>query len=355
MLFHLGSLWRLCELGVLPKVKRISSVSGGSITSGVLALNWDKLKAANFASGEFGKLVAEPIRELAERTIDEASIFGGVFLPGTVADRIIAAYEKHLFGQKTLQDLPDEPRFVFNATNVQTGSLWRFMKPYMGDYRVGLFDKPDVRIAHAVAASSAFPPFLSPVDLEPHRASFRATKGADRTSAPFTSHVILTDGGVYDNLGLETVWKRYKAVLVSDGGGKSGDEGEPKRDWARHAVRVFEITDNQVRSMRKKQVIGSILDKVRTGAYWGIRDDVMLHQQGAPVGLAARCPNANTMQLALTATRLKRLEDDVQKRIINWGYAVCDASVGRWFGEEAKVQGFILQPATTFPYDEVGV
>src|ERR1035437_6460162 len=36
MLFHLGALWRLNELGYLPKLNRISSVSGGSITAGVL-------------------------------------------------------------------------------------------------------------------------------------------------------------------------------------------------------------------------------------------------------------------------------------------------------------------------------
>ena len=38
-----------------------------------------------------------------------------------------------------LQDLPSDkegPRFVINATNVQSGALWRFSKPYMGDYKV---------------------------------------------------------------------------------------------------------------------------------------------------------------------------------------------------------------------------
>lgn len=38
MLFHVGALWRLYELGLLKPMKRISSVSGGSITAGVLGL-----------------------------------------------------------------------------------------------------------------------------------------------------------------------------------------------------------------------------------------------------------------------------------------------------------------------------
>jgi NTE family protein len=44
MVFHAGALWRLNELGLLKKLKRISSVSGGSITAGVLGMNWQKLQ-----------------------------------------------------------------------------------------------------------------------------------------------------------------------------------------------------------------------------------------------------------------------------------------------------------------------
>ncbi len=43
-LFHCGALWRLAELGYLPRLSRISSVSGGSITAGVLGLKWTKLR-----------------------------------------------------------------------------------------------------------------------------------------------------------------------------------------------------------------------------------------------------------------------------------------------------------------------
>src|SRR3982074_1911559 len=44
MLFHLGALKRLNEVGYLTKLKRVSSVSGGSITAGVLAMNWKRLR-----------------------------------------------------------------------------------------------------------------------------------------------------------------------------------------------------------------------------------------------------------------------------------------------------------------------
>ena len=38
MVLHIGVLWRLSETGLLQNIKRISSVSGGSITAGQLAL-----------------------------------------------------------------------------------------------------------------------------------------------------------------------------------------------------------------------------------------------------------------------------------------------------------------------------
>ena len=66
MVFHIGVLWRLNEVGLLPTIKRFSSVSGGSITAGVLAMNWTKLAfddrnvASNFAGA-----VVDPLRRMA--------------------------------------------------------------------------------------------------------------------------------------------------------------------------------------------------------------------------------------------------------------------------------------------------
>ena len=42
-LFHLGSIIRLNETGILSRADRISSVSGGSITSVYLGMKWDSL------------------------------------------------------------------------------------------------------------------------------------------------------------------------------------------------------------------------------------------------------------------------------------------------------------------------
>jgi NTE family protein len=87
MLFHLGSLMRLNELGYLKKLDRVSSVSGGSITAATLAMNWHALAFDdNGVATAFEKQVAQPIRKLAGHTVDEGAILGGVFLPGSVSD-----------------------------------------------------------------------------------------------------------------------------------------------------------------------------------------------------------------------------------------------------------------------------
>jgi NTE family protein len=326
MVFHIGVLWRLNELGFLPKLERVSSVSGGSITAGVLGARWGRLQFGPDGVGKgFEDQVVRPLRELAGRTIDARAIIGGALLPGTIAESVAAAYDKHLFGGATLQALPDRPRFVINATNVQSGALWRFSKPYMADYRVGRVPSPTVSLAVAVGASSAFPPVLSPVDLELPRGLVQPMEGVDLHEEPYTTEVVLTDGGVYDNLGLETVWKSYGTVLVSDAGGKMGAEAEPEHDWARHALRVLELVDNQVRSLRKRQVIDAYRRGDRQGAYWGIRTNIA--DYALPTALP--CPFDRTLDLANTPTRLKRMDAGLQERLINWGYAVCDAAMRR--------------------------
>ncbi len=328
MLFHLGALWRLNELGYLPKLARISSVSGGSLTAGVLGLKWARLGFdGNGVASAFEGEVVQPIRSLANETIDRGAILGGVLLPGSISDRIVDAYRTHLFGSATLQDLPrDPPRFVINATSVQTGALFRFSRPFMADYRVGLIPNPTTALAVAVAASSAFPPVLSPLKLPLDPASWAPASGLaseDLHQDPYLSEAVLTDGGVYDNLGLETAWKMYKTVLVSNGGGKMLARPDPHGDWARHALRINEIIDNQVRSLRVRQVIGAFEAGERNGTYWGIR--TCITDYGLPDALP--CPEEQTLALAATPTRLKGLDAVTQERLVNWGYAVCDAAL----------------------------
>ena len=179
-----------------------------------------------------------------------------------------------------------------------------------------------------------------PVGHFVNASAFTPNSGTDLQKPPYTTNVILSDGGVYDNLGLETAWKRYKTILVSDAGGKMQAEEAPKSNWASHAYRVLDLVDNQVRSLRKRQVIESYKDGTRSGAYWGIRTDILNYGVG---GLP--CPLPATLKLAETPTRLEAMDDQLQERLINWGYAVCDAALRRHVNPQIPAPGGFPYPA----------
>lgn len=311
-------------------------------------MNWRDLGfAAGAPSGRFEGLVVTPLRQMASTTIDEGAILGGLFLPGTVSDHVAGKYDALLFHGKTLQDLPDEPRFVINATNVQSGVLMRFSKPYMRDYRVGQVLSPRLPLARAVAASSAFPPVLSPCEIKVAEYGMHfepAQAGEDLHFPPYTTDLVLTDGGVYDNLGLETAWKRYDTILVSDGGGHLAPEPEPHHDWPRHAYRVLNLIDSQVGALRTRQIVALYQQRERKGCYWGIRQDIATYFPQYPLP----CPFARTLELAATPTRLAFLDDTLQERLINWGYAICDAALRRYYNPSLAAPG-------GFPYPDAEV
>jgi NTE family protein len=358
MLFHVGTLWRLNEIGYLRQLRCVCSVSGGSITAAVLGLHWGDLAfdrrgtAANFDAH-----VVDPIRGLAGRTLDVSAVLAGMVPGATVGGRLAAAYRRHLFGDATLRDLPSlhrGPEFVIKATNLQSGVLWRFSREYAADYKVGEIPRPEIELATAVAASSAFPPLLGPVRLRFSEDDYRPGSGQGLQRPPFTTRPTLADGGVYDNLGQEVAWKRCRTVLLSDGGGVAQPDGGELgpfpgwrwRDWGSQSVRVLKTIDNQVRSLRKRRAIAGFQamagsDEHRRGAYWGIRSNVrhFLPDSGLPA------PPEATAALAAVPTRLKRLDSGTQERLINWGYAICDAAVRRW------VDGSVSLPRG-FPYPD---
>ncbi len=91
-LFHIGALWRLNELGWLPKLDEIASVSGGSITSAYLGLRWKDLDFdGDGVAQSFEDAFVAPMRRMCSTTIDVGAILGGLGNPvGTLAGRVDA-------------------------------------------------------------------------------------------------------------------------------------------------------------------------------------------------------------------------------------------------------------------------
>ena len=97
MLFHVGGLIRINEAGLLAKIGRISSVSGGSITAAVLGLKWSELRFDERGIAQDLHKCVDLIRGLARVTIDVGAVMRGLLLPGTISSRVAAAYDETPF------------------------------------------------------------------------------------------------------------------------------------------------------------------------------------------------------------------------------------------------------------------
>lgn len=324
MLYHVGVLIRLNELGFLPRIREIGSVSGGSITAGVLGRAWPKLQFDGSGQAiNFAELVVDPVVRFAAVAVDVKAILLGL-LPGfTAANEVAKAYDRHLFAGATLQDLPDAPRFTFMATNLQTGSGWRLAKDYAADHRVGRIDRPHLPLSCVVAASSAFPPFLSPVRLHFERGTVKPMVGADLHMPPFTEQAILTDGGVYDNLGLERIWRRCRTILVSNAGAAMPEIGSPTRRWFGQTYRVLNIVQQQAENSRKRLLFGVNNLKQRNVAFWSIETPISAYGLSDAVPLASEA----AIRASKIRTRLNPFSAEEIELLLQVGYAGADASL----------------------------
>jgi NTE family protein len=153
----------------------------------------------------------------------------------------------------------------------------------------------------------------------------------------------LTDGGVYDNLGLERVWDRYATVLVSDAGApfriSENSSGLKFSELARSSRAVSIITE-QAHALRKRWLINDLKNGLVKGTYWGISThirDYHLEMYGSPPPLLD--DNKVTHSLARIRTRLNRFSADEQEQLINWGYSLADAAMRRHVVEKETAPG----------------
>jgi NTE family protein len=339
-LFHLGSVWALKRAGVLPTLDRIASASGGSILAGLLAVKWREVAAEPTDQDQiFRREVVDPLFSLTDSTLDISTSVMRLIRLHTLFDPLVYALDRHLYNRATLQQLPDRPRFVINATNVQSGALWRFMKPRMRDWRVGDVPNPNVRISHAVAASAAFPPFLSPFILKTDPRSFLSDSGKDLAIDKFRKRIVLTDAGVYDNLAIETAWKKYDTLLISDAGWPLPAEHTPSMLWLGHTRRVVNVLTHQIALIRQNQVKssfkiqrkhgdpnGSVHPLGRKGAYWGItsRPESYTDQDYYVEN------HVELEKVKRYKTRLERVPKVVREYLVDWGYFLTKLAIRKY-------------------------
>lgn len=278
-LFHLGALRRLAELGILghPDFRTVSAVSGGSITAAAFATAVARgmhLPPSRGVSTElWDRAVRDPLREFTRRNIRTPAI-AERFLPWNWFDAsagvkaLARYYERHLTDLR-LVETPVQPRFVFCATDMAYGVNWTYERCRMGDYRAGYKKPPasDLPLARAVAASSCFPPVFNPLPADVTAAELgggSVPPGPEREAC--IRGLRLTDGGNYDNMGLEPVWKDHAVVLVSDAGGLFTSQGDKGLLW--RIPRYQAIQEQQSRALRRRWLISNFHLGALRGTYW---------------------------------------------------------------------------------------
>lgn len=323
-LFHAGAVRRLNELGVLSRADTITSVSGGSIMTAQLASYRRALGADWPEPGKpafhFDEGFAEPLREFTRTNIRTRAVLRRL-LPNNWFDRNTASdalTKRYADGPApgTLADLPPAPRFVFCATDITNRKQWLFDagRRLMG--REGA-TRPaaDWPLARAAAASSCLPGAFTAMKID-----------LDDES------VELTDGGIYDNLGLEPVWRDHAVVLVSD----AAPSFTPDPDllaaiWRglRYAVTLLE----QATDVRKRWLISNFIRGDLDGAYWGIGS--------LPSSYGSESPYSDDLIAGVISQIRIDLDvfSDAEIAVLeNHGYLMADIAIGRHTPELAGDQ-----------------
>jgi NTE family protein len=272
--FHMGVLARLAHSGLLEEITFLSTVSGGSICAGLIFGAHDYQWPS---SPQFIDATVPRIRKLLTHTnlrnayIRQMPVAFATLQ--TSAKAFANAFRKSWDITGDLSDLPDSPRWIINATCHETGKRWRFEKKWMGDYRFGNVKYPKFSISEAVAASAAATPLVGPLILHTRQFQWVKYDTDDSTQSikPKYRKVHLWDGALYDNLGIEALFKRSDAdidfLIVSDAGIPLPETRF--RSWA-YPWRVIKIIGSQSQSLYTRWVMESIVNGSTSGSYFKI-------------------------------------------------------------------------------------
>jgi predicted acylesterase/phospholipase RssA len=224
-LYHLGLVRFLRDAGILPQVTHITSVSGGSIFAGHLVLNWDRYNGSpsefDAVASEFLSFVRLDVRNRIARRFPltlplrwPRRLLGRSNRKLTRTGLLEYHYEKYLYGDTSLFELPEKPALHLLATNLSEGCLCSFNRNGLlmvrrqpgNTFRIDPIHIGLATVPMAVTASSAFPGFFPPLELT--GADVGAKTGEFGRQA-------YTDGGVFDNLGVR-MFRCLERPLLAD-------------------------------------------------------------------------------------------------------------------------------------------
>lgn len=284
MAFHCGVLRWLADMECFENITHISSVSGGSLLTGLILRlsNWSWPSSAHYkieVLPRVRKILTE--QDLACQAMVSLSNPSNWKYLLSRANVLAKTIEDNWDIHARLANLPEQPVWSVNGTTAETGRRFRFKKTAVGDYELGYADAANFKVADAMAVSAAFPGLIGPFAIKTSdfmwhkRESWGATIDfAEKRQPPF-KHLHLYDGGVYDNLGTEPLFDSGKQepksdtdfILVSDAGaplprGNLGFSLNPFR-----MKRVADIMSDQARALRVRSFVNFLQNNPQRGAY----------------------------------------------------------------------------------------
>ena len=336
-LFHLGALRRLHELGILHDLTAISSVSGGSILAGFLAdllisqnIGCDRKQLRQFFDNvNWEETISKPFRQVTKKDIRTRSVlftlYKNFLFPQDRMERLEKSYKQNIT-EKTLKQLPESLKFIFCATDITFGINWEFTKHRVGSYMAGYIKGAENwPIARAIAASSSFPPVFGPMQITEDPANYKKGRYKNEDKEKLLAKVSLTDGGVYDNLGIEPVWKKssgYSMILVSDAGAPF--EFSTGKHYFSRLLRYSTVITKQVESLRKRYFYNLNHYKEYQGAIWQMKSTTDNHSAGYSKELIDN-------YISKVRTDLDRFLEAEAKVLENHGYYSCDFIMNKNF------------------------
>lgn len=340
--FHSGVLRRLALDGLLESVTFVSTVSGGSLLLGLVVCQsghrWP-------ASEEFLDDVLPRVRDrLTTATLQWSYLWRSVVLPWRLARGRAHVLARQLEVQweiyGTMQDVPEMPRWIANATCYETGRNWRFSRRRMGDYQTNYVLDPTTPIAEAIAASAAVPGLIGPLVIRSDEQDWhRYEKGKLVAAGTPAKRYALWDGGVYDNLGVEPLFKSgggfregFDFLLVSDASAPLAlDAGMLRRvlmPW-RRAVRLVDVATDQVRGLRARALIAEFERRQNAGVYVRLGNTVagVYRAVGSNAPAGEQLGENEVAQSAAFKTTLRRLSREEFDLLAQHGFEVANATL----------------------------
>lgn len=283
MAFHAGVLRYLAEMRMLEKVVEISSVSGGSLVTGLIftksGMRWP-------TSRQYIEEVFPKVRTTLTTTSIQASAVVRLLSPrywrffNSLPNLVARAMYMDWRVRGVLNDLPRSPVWSINCTTAENGRRFRFKEGRLGDYESGYAEAGEFPLASAMAVSAAFPVGIGPFRLYAERLTwwkkpYWKAKTEEKIDPP-SKLLHLYDGGVYDNLGLEPLFsastgkpnKRHLVIVLDAGAPLWRGFGLSSLNPFR-LKRLMEVMMDQNRALRVRGFINYVIQS-QEGGYLGI-------------------------------------------------------------------------------------